>query len=81
MKKFNKHNKPVIKATIEELCTSWVDKPCDRWISDEECIETICELIQIGVFDLDDMRWLLFYPDYCKVCKAFNEQKIPSEQK
>ena len=79
MKKFNKHNKPVRKCSIKELCTTWIDKPCDRWMSDEDMIENLCELIQMEIIDLDDMKWLLFYPDYCKVRKAYNNMNKINE--
>jgi hypothetical protein len=82
MKKFNKYNKPVRKCSIKELCTSKIfGEPCDRWCSDEDFIQYICELITLEIFDLDDMKELLYYKDYCKVRKAFNGQKITSNQK
>ena len=71
MKKFNKYNKPIKKCSIEELCTSFIGIKRERWCSDEECVEMICEMIGLGLIDLDDMKWLLFYPDYCKVRKMY----------
>ncbi len=80
MKKFNKHNKPVRKCSIQELCTSkFMGQQCDRWCSDEEWIENICELIRLGIFNLDDMKQLLFYNDYCKVRKAYNDMSKINE--
>lgn len=76
VKKFNQQRKPIRKCSIQEMCTSkMIDMPCDRWCSDEECIDTICRLIKIGIFDLDDMKQLLFYNDYCKVRKVYNNMQ------
>ncbi len=75
MKNFNRNNKPMKKVTLEEFCTVGFigDIKKEKWISEEECIRTICELIKINVFDLDDFRWLFYYQDYCKVRKTWNE--------
>ena len=76
-----KYGKPIRKCSIQELCTSgFIGQQCDRWCSDEAFIEHICELIRLEIFDLDDMKELLYYKDYCKIRKAFNEQKFTSEQ-
>lgn len=73
MKMSKQYGKPIRKCSIEELCTSKaIDMPCERWCSDDECIAYICKLIELEIIDLDDMKQLLFYNDYCKVRKAYN---------
>lgn len=65
--------KPMRKCTIEEICTSkLMDMPCNRWISNEECVDYIVELIQLGLLSLNEMKLMLFYQDFCKVRKAYN---------
>ena len=76
MKMSKQYGKPIRKCSIEELCTSWgVNKPRNRWCSDDEGIAYICKLIELEIIDLDDMKQLLFYNDYCKVRKAYNSKR------
>lgn len=59
---------PIRKCTVKEICTSkGMDMPCDRWISDEECVDTLARLIYKEILSLEEMKALLFYQDYCKV--------------
>ena len=69
------YKKPSRKATIEEFCTTkyYGDTEHHKWCSEEEYITTICQLIEIGIFDLDDMKAILVYNDYCKIRRAWNQ--------
>lgn len=62
MRKFNLFNQPKRKVSIKELSKGFTEKD---WIED------MCDLIHIGVFDLDDMKWLLIKEDYLKLYKAY----------
>lgn len=67
-----KNYKVIKKCSIEELCTSRaMGIPCDRWCTDEECIQYTAELIMLGVLSLDMMKDLLIKEDYWKVHKAY----------
>ena len=47
--------------------------PCERWISDEECINHIVLMIQIGLISLNMMEQLLYKSDYIKVKTAYQK--------
>ena len=71
-----RYGKPVRKCSIKELCTSkMMNMPCERWISDEECINHLVLMIQIGIFSLDMMEQLLYKPDYIKLKSAYQKKK------
>ena len=74
MKMVQKYGLPTKKCSIKELCTSWVDGVSrDRWCSDEEFIHHICEIIRIGIMDLEDMKIMLYKEDYYKVLRHWNK--------
>ena len=69
-----RYGKPVRKCSIKELCTSkMMNVPCERWISDEECINHLVMLIQIGLISLNMMEQLLYKSDYIKVKTAYQK--------
>ena len=69
-----RYGKPVRKCSIKELCTSkMMNMPCERWISDEECVNHLVLMIKMGIFSLDMMEQLLYKPDYIKLKSAYQK--------
>ena len=69
-----RYGKPVRKCSIKELCTSkMMNVPCERWISDEECVNHLVLMIKMGIFSLDMMEQLLYKPDYIKLKSAYQK--------
>ena len=66
---------PTKKCTIEELCTSFMGSKCDRWCTDKQFISYICEMIDLGLIGLGDIKELLIYSEWCKFRKIYNAQK------
>jgi hypothetical protein len=64
----------VKKYTIQELCMTWIQGISrKRFCTDEEYIGMICELIQLKIRTLEEMKMLLYKEDYYRVLRYWNK--------